>query len=128
MDLNGPVNFLRRVLGFGKWSLSAYMKHKVKKAVEFISRFEEAVVREAHARGCEGVICGHIHTPDNRMIGGIHYMNDGDWVESCTALVEHFDGSFEIVDWKQKKPETVQLLVEEPAAPSPEHQTLIHLR
>src|SRR4030042_950108 len=70
MDLNGPVNFLRRVLGFGKWSLSAYMKHKVKKAVEFISRFEEAVVREAHARGCEGVICGHIHTPDNRMIGG----------------------------------------------------------
>ena len=113
MDMNGVVNGLRRMLGFGKWSLSAYIKHKVKKAVEFISRFEEAVVREAHARGCQGVICGHIHTPDNRMIDGIHYLNDGDWVESCTALVEHFDGRFEIIDWKQQKPEIVMEPVEE---------------
>ncbi len=96
--------------------------------MEFISRFEEAVVREAHERGCQGVICGHIHTPDNRMIGGIHYLNDGDWVESCTALVEHFDGSFEIIDWKQKKPETFKLPEEKIAASSLEHQTLIHLR
>ena len=100
MDMNSTVNAMRRLLGFGKWSLSAYLKFKVKKAVEFISRFEEAVVREAQARGCQGVICGHIHTPDNRNIGDIHYLNDGDWVESCTALVEHFDGRFEIIDRK----------------------------
>ena len=65
------------------------------------SSFEVAVVREAHSRNCEGVICGHIHTPDDRMIDGIHYLNDGDWVESCTALVEHHDGRFEILDWKK---------------------------
>ena len=128
MDMNGPVNAMRRVLGFGKWSLSAYMKHKVKKAVEFISRFEEAVVREAHARGCQGVICGHIHTPDDRIINGIHYLNDGDWVESCTALVEHFDGRFEIIRWSKQRPETIRQLVEEPATHSPEHLILIHLR
>jgi UDP-2,3-diacylglucosamine pyrophosphatase LpxH len=128
MDMNGVVNGLRRLLGFGKWSLSAYIKHKVKKAVEFISRFEEAVVREAHARGCQGVICGHIHTPDDRMIDGIHYLNDGDWVESCTALVEHFDGRFEIIDWKKNKPEIVRQLVEVNATPEPESPALVHLR
>jgi UDP-2,3-diacylglucosamine pyrophosphatase LpxH len=97
MDLNGTVNALRRLAGFGNWSLSAYIKFKIKKAVEFISRFETVVVREARERRCEGVICGHIHTPDDRMIDGIHYLNDGDWVESCSALVEHFDGRFEIM-------------------------------
>ena len=76
----------------------------VKKAVEFISHFEEAVVREARSRDCEGAICGHIHTPDDRMIGGIHYLNDGDWVESCTALVEHHDGRFEILNWNLSRP------------------------
>ena len=99
MDLNGPVNWLRNMLGFEKWSLSAYIKHKVKKAVEFISRFEEAVVHDAQSRGCQGVICGHIHTAGDRMINGIHYLNDGDWVESCTALVEQLDGRFEIIRW-----------------------------
>ena len=128
MDMNGVVNGLRRLLGFGKWSLSAYIKHKVKKAVEFISRFEEAVVREAHARGCQGVICGHIHTPDNRMIDGIHYLNDGDWVESCTALVEHFDGRFENIDWKQQRPEIVMEPVEGSATPQLESPAFIHLR
>ena len=62
-------------------------------------------MREAKARGCSGVICGHIHSPDNRMIDGIHYLNDGDWVESCTALVEHFDGTFEIVEWHKRAAE-----------------------
>jgi UDP-2,3-diacylglucosamine pyrophosphatase LpxH len=100
MDLNGPINAFRRIAGLGHWSLSAYIKHKVKKAVEFISRFETVVVREAHERKCQGVICGHIHTPDDRMINGIHYLNDGDWVESCTALVEHFSGRFEIIKWR----------------------------
>jgi UDP-2,3-diacylglucosamine pyrophosphatase LpxH len=102
MDMNVVVTAFRRFFGLGHWSLSAYLKYKVKKAVEFISRFEEAVVREAQLRKCDGVICGHIHTPDDRMIEGIHYLNDGDWVESCTALVEHFDGRFEIIDWKKQ--------------------------
>lgn len=128
IDLNGPVNAMRRMLGFGKWSLSAYLKHKVKKAVEFISRFEEAVVREASARGCQGVICGHIHTPDDRIIGGIHYLNDGDWVESCTALVEHFNGCFEIISWHKQGSTTVKEPAEESTAPSLKPQALIHLR
>lgn len=100
MSANAAVNRVRRFFRLPYWSLSAFLKYKVKKAVEFISHFETAVVREARARNCQGVICGHIHTPDDRMIDGIHYLNDGDWVESCTALVEHFDGSFEIIDWK----------------------------
>jgi UDP-2,3-diacylglucosamine pyrophosphatase LpxH len=99
MELNGAINRIRRFFRMPYWSLSAYLKNRVKRAVEFISRFEEAVVREARQRRCEGVICGHIHTPDDRMIDGIHYLNDGDWVESCTALVEHQDGTFEILNW-----------------------------
>lgn len=99
MELNAAVNGVRRFLRLPYWSLSAYLKNRVKKAVEFISHFEVAVVREARARNCHGVICGHIHTPDDRLIDGIHYLNDGDWVESCTALVEHADGTFEIINW-----------------------------
>jgi UDP-2,3-diacylglucosamine pyrophosphatase LpxH len=99
MSLNAAVNKVRRFFKLPYWSLSAYLKYKVKKAVEFLSRFEEAVVRDAKHRQCEGVICGHVHTPDNRIIEGIHYLNDGDWVESCTALVEHHDGRFEIISW-----------------------------
>jgi UDP-2,3-diacylglucosamine pyrophosphatase LpxH len=99
MSLNSSINRVRRFLRLPYWSLSAYLKFKVKKAVEFVSRFEDAVVREARQRNCDGVICGHIHTPDDREISGIHYLNDGDWVESCSALVEHFDGRFEIIHW-----------------------------
>lgn len=99
MTLNAAVNKVRRFFKLPYWSLSAFLKYKVKKAVEFLSRFEEAVVRDAKQRNCEGVICGHVHTPDDRMIEGIHYLNDGDWVESCTALVEHLDGRFEIIGW-----------------------------
>ncbi len=99
MGLNAAVNKLRRFFRRPYWSLSAYLKYRVKKAVEFISNFEDAVVREARMRDCVGVICGHIHTPDDRVIDGIHYLNDGDWVESCTALVEHMDGTFEIITW-----------------------------
>ena len=103
MDLNKALNAVRRFFRLPYWSLSAYLKNRVNRAVEFISRFEDAVVREARARRCEGVICGHIHTPDDRMIDGIHYLNDGDWVESCTALVEHRDGSFEILNWNNPR-------------------------
>lgn len=81
------------------WSLSRYLKLKVKRAVSYVCAFEEAVAREVRRRGLDGVVCGHIHQAEIRDIGGVLYCNDGDWVESLTALVEHHDGRLEIVDW-----------------------------
>jgi UDP-2,3-diacylglucosamine pyrophosphatase LpxH len=104
MSINVGLNRIRRAFRMPYWSLSAYLKNRVKKAVEFVSRYEEAVVREARLQHCAGVICGHIHTADDRHIEGIHYLNDGDWVESCTALVEHHDGRFEIIRWPTTAP------------------------
>ncbi|MGB0681816.1 MAG: UDP-2,3-diacylglucosamine diphosphatase [Magnetovibrionaceae bacterium] len=101
LQLNTGVNIVRRKMGFRYWSLSAFLKHKVKNAVEFISHFENAVCGEARRRGVDGVICGHIHTAEIRDIDGILYCNDGDWVESCTALVEHQDGKLEIIHWAE---------------------------
>ena len=99
LRMNVWFNALRRQFGLPYWSLSAYIKHRVKNAVAFISRFEEVVAHAARERGVDGVICGHIHSAEIRDFDGILYMNDGDWVESCTALVEHFDGRIEILDW-----------------------------
>jgi UDP-2,3-diacylglucosamine pyrophosphatase LpxH len=99
LALNTHVNRLRRRLGFGYWSLSAFLKSKVKNALQFIDSFEHAVADEAHRRGVDGVICGHIHKAEIRQIRGVTYINDGDWVESCTALVEHPDGRLEILEW-----------------------------
>jgi UDP-2,3-diacylglucosamine pyrophosphatase LpxH len=76
-----------------------YLKLKVKRAVSYVCAFEEAVAREVRRRGLDGVVCGHIHQAEIRDIGGVLYCNDGDWVESLTALVEHHDGRLEIVDW-----------------------------
>ncbi len=104
--MNDHLNRARRILGMPYWSLSAYLKHKVKNAVEFISCFEDAVASEAKKQNADGVICGHIHHPEMREIGGILYCNDGDWVESCTALIEDLDGHLEIVRWIEN-PETV---------------------
>ena len=99
MRLNIVVNRARQALGMPYWSLSKHAKHKVKNAVEFIGRFEEIVAHEAGLRGVDGVVCGHIHTAEIRDIAGVAYYNDGDWVEGCTALVEHFDGRMEILHW-----------------------------
>jgi len=99
--LNHWFNRVRRLLGLPYWSLSAYLKHRVKNAVKYISSFESALVNAARNKGMDGVICGHIHTAEIRDYDGVLYMNDGDWVESCTALVEHFDGRFEILNWSQ---------------------------
>jgi UDP-2,3-diacylglucosamine pyrophosphatase LpxH len=99
LALNTVFNKARRRLGFGYWSLSAYLKVKVKNALQFIENFEKAVADEARRRGVDGVICGHIHKAEMREIDGVTYVNDGDWVESCTALVEHFDGRLEILEW-----------------------------
>jgi UDP-2,3-diacylglucosamine pyrophosphatase LpxH len=97
--LNRYYNHARKALGYPYWSLSAYIKHRVKSAVEFIGGFERAVAHECIRRDYDGVICGHIHHAEIKDIGGIKYYNDGDWVESCTALVENFDGTIEIIKW-----------------------------
>ncbi len=97
LKLNRYLNQLRARMGMPYWSLSAYLKLKVKKAVNFISDFEVAVANEARKLGYQGAICGHIHQAEIRNIDGILYCNDGDWVESCTALVEHADGRLEIL-------------------------------
>ena len=97
--LNRHLNSLRARFGLPYWSLSKYLKHKVKRAVSYIGDFEAAVAREARQRGLHGVVCGHIHHAELREIGGILYANDGDWVESMTALAEHADGTLEIIDW-----------------------------
>ncbi len=99
LRLNTYFNRARHLFGYDYWSLSAYLKHKVKNAVEYIGKFEEAVAMEAKRRGVDGVICGHIHHAECRDFNGTIYMNDGDWVESCTALVENDDGRFEILHW-----------------------------
>ncbi|WP_271079104.1 UDP-2,3-diacylglucosamine diphosphatase [Aurantiacibacter sp. MUD61] len=99
MKANHVVNVVRRRLGLPYWSLSKMAKHKVKNAVEFIGKYEEVVARAAAERGVDGVVCGHIHTAEHRMFGDTEYWNDGDWVEGCNALVEHFDGRMEILHW-----------------------------
>jgi UDP-2,3-diacylglucosamine pyrophosphatase LpxH len=108
LNLNTWFNHLRRRMGLPYWSLSAYLKHKVKNAVAFISEYEQAIAEEARRRHVDGVVCGHIHHAEIRDIGGILYCNDGDWVESCTALVEHCDGRFEILRWAELR-ETLDL-------------------
>jgi UDP-2,3-diacylglucosamine pyrophosphatase LpxH len=99
LKFNSHLNSLRARMGLPYWSLSRYLKLKVKRAVSYVSDFESAVAREAHTRGVHGVVCGHIHHAEMRTIEGILYCNDGDWVESLTALVEHTDGRLQILDW-----------------------------
>lgn len=99
LKLNQHLNSARARMGLPYWSLSRYLKLKVKRAVSFIGDFEQAVAREARKRGYDGVVCGHIHHAELRTIDGLIYANDGDWVESLTALVEHTDGRLEIIDW-----------------------------
>jgi UDP-2,3-diacylglucosamine pyrophosphatase LpxH len=101
--LNTRINFLRRKLGLTYWSFSAWAKHRVKKAVNFIGAFEDTLASEARRQNADGVICGHIHHAVIRDIDGIVYMNCGDWVESSTALVERMDGEFEIIEWTKQR-------------------------
>jgi UDP-2,3-diacylglucosamine pyrophosphatase LpxH len=98
---------VRHKFGFGYFSLSKYLKTRVKKAVDFIFHFEKNLARYCKKRGFDGVICGHIHHAEIKDIDGIIYMNDGDWVESCTALVEHYDGKWEIITWTKETDDVV---------------------
>ncbi len=99
LKLNQHWNALRARVGLPYWSLSQFLKHRVKNAVSYIGAFEDALAREARTRGFDGVVCGHIHQAEIRDIGGVLYCNDGDWVESLTALVEDFDGRLSILRW-----------------------------
>ena len=99
MRINRFYNHWRAWQGKEYYSLSKAIKSRVKQAVSHVSNFEEHIAQLAKSRGCVGLMCGHIHTPADRMIGDIHYLNSGDWVESLTAVVEHFDGRFELVDF-----------------------------
>jgi UDP-2,3-diacylglucosamine pyrophosphatase LpxH len=103
---NRLFNGLRRRLGFPYWSLSQWAKLKVKNAVNFIGQFEKTLVAEAERHQANGVICGHIHHAVIHDDYGIRYINCGDWVESCTAVVEHHEGKFEIIDWSNNKSRT----------------------
>ena len=102
LKLNRWLNAIRARLGLPYWSLSQYLKHQVKNAVNFISDFEHVMTEEARRRGCDGVVCGHIHKAEIREIDGVLYCNDGDWVESLTALVETFDGELQLIDWRSR--------------------------
>ena len=97
LSLNPSINFFRRRFGLGYWSLSAYAKKRVKDAVNFIGEFEKAIVRYAEQFCVDAVLCGHIHNAAIHQLGGVTYYNCGDWVESCTALVEHLNGKIELV-------------------------------
>jgi UDP-2,3-diacylglucosamine pyrophosphatase LpxH len=100
IQCNRPLNLVRRWFGFGYWSLAAYLKLRVKSAVNFIGEFEEAIAAEAKKRGADGVICGHIHHMADRTIDGVRYVNCGDWVESCSAIAEDYDGRLHQIRWE----------------------------
>ena len=95
--LNRVVNYYRMRKGLPYFSLSQFVKGKVKKAVSYIDDYEMELAKMAKAKGCDGIICGHIHKPENRMIDGIHYLNSGDWVETMSALAEDFEGNWELI-------------------------------
>jgi UDP-2,3-diacylglucosamine pyrophosphatase LpxH len=133
ISLNTSFNTIRRVLGLPYWSLSQWLKLKVKNAVNFIGEFEHTLSAEALRHRVNGVICGHIHHAIIRQRNGLTYVNCGDWVESCTAVVEHFDGRLEIIDWANRpsppsltglssEPDPAQIHPHAPRTASPPHR------
>ncbi|MEO0511028.1 MAG: UDP-2,3-diacylglucosamine diphosphatase [Verrucomicrobiota bacterium] len=118
LKINRAYNHYRSWRGKGYFSLSKAIKAKVKTAVSFVGKYEDQLQNFARKRECSGIICGHIHTPDDKQIGDIHYLNSGDWVESLTAIVEYEDGRFEIISYKdfcQRLEEKVRLKAEQRA-------------
>ena len=114
--LNHHVNAVRRLFGLSYWSLSNYLKHRVKNAVQYITSFEQAVAHAARRRGVDGVVCGHIHRAEIADIGGVQYCNDGDWVESCSALVEDMNGRLSIWSWAEMRTKMLAGQIVEAAA------------
>ena len=117
--LNRWFNRARRRLGLPYWSFSAWAKLKVKDAVNFIGKFELTLAAEARRKGCDGVVCGHIHHAAIREIEGITYVNAGDFMESCTAIAEHPDGRLEILDWSNGAAQALQPASIQPASIQP---------
>jgi len=103
ISLNIIVSKIRSWFGLPYWSVSAWLKYKVKEAVNFIGNYEQNLSAYAKSKEANGIICGHIHHANIRKIDDVVYMNCGDWVESCTALVEHLDGTWEIIVWKNQQ-------------------------
>jgi UDP-2,3-diacylglucosamine pyrophosphatase LpxH len=103
LALNPYINWWRRLFDLPHWSLSAYLKSRTKKACQYIGSFEESVAQAARKRGVDAVVCGHIHRAEMREIEGVLYCNDGDWVESCSALVEDMNGQLRLIDWPKLK-------------------------
>lgn len=99
LTLNTGLNVVRRNAGLGHWSLAAWAKHKVKRVVNYISHFEDNLIAQAQQHGAQGIVCGHIHHPSDQRLGEIRYLNTGDWVESCSGVVEYDDGRFELLSW-----------------------------
>ena len=114
LELNRHYNVLRRRFGYGYWSLSAWVKQRVKKAVSHIGHYEEAIAHQCRKQNYDGVVCGHIHHAEISDFDGVQYMNCGDWVESCTALVEDRNGQFHILDWAQTHNEQPNVVDFEP--------------
>ena len=99
LRLNPVINAIRRRLGYSHWSLASFLKNKAKQSVQWLARFEHMLTEAARQQDVDGIVCGHIHRPAIEEVEGVSYYNCGDWVESCTALVEHVDGSMELVYW-----------------------------
>ncbi len=126
--LNGLLSWVRRRLGIsGYWSLAGYAKRRIKKALQFVFDFEDAALHSARQRGLDGIICGHIHCATIRQAGELSYVNCGDWVDSCTAIVEHGDGSLELIAWRSGGQVVAQNIGERAASTVlksvPKHQT-----
>jgi UDP-2,3-diacylglucosamine pyrophosphatase LpxH len=111
LALNPYINWWRRLFDLPHWSLSAYLKNKTKKACQYIGSFEESVAQAARKRGVDAVVCGHIHRAEMREIEGVLYCNDGDWVESCSSLVEDMNGQLRLIDWPKLKEQLPQVSV-----------------
>jgi len=117
--LNGIISFVRRRLGMRcYWSLAGYAKRRVKTALQFIFDFEDSAIHAARQRGLDGIICGHIHSAMIREVDGVSYVNCGDWVDSCTAIVEHLDGRLELIAWDSKELALIKAKEEEMACAS----------
>lgn len=128
LRINRTYNWYRRLRGKESFSLSAWVKHKVKSAVSFVGKYEEQLQNLARQRNCKGIICGHIHKPANKLVGDTHYLNSGDWVESLTAVVENLDGTFEVINYdtfckrtnREPKGDAISAVVANEAAFPPE--------
>jgi UDP-2,3-diacylglucosamine pyrophosphatase LpxH len=114
LAVNPYINGARRKFGLPHWSLSSYLKNKAKKAMQYIGSFEQAVAQAAAKRGVDTVVCGHIHRAEMREINGVLYCNDGDWVESCSSLVEDMNGTLRLIDWPTLREQIVPSPVDIP--------------